>query len=468
MLERHTHVLIIGGGPGGYVAGIRAGQLGLEALLVDSQPMGGTCLNVGCIPSKALLHVAEEFAIATEQATAAPLGVSVSDPSVDLTKAVAWKDQIVHRLNDGVASLLATAGTSVIQGWATVVNGKTVEVQSPDGSQQRITADHLVIATGSRPIELPGIAFSERVISSTEALTLTEVPERLAVIGGGYIGLELGMAFAKFGSHVVVVEAEDRILSAYDKALTDPVADRMAELGMDLKLSTRARSVEGDALQGGGTLTVSGPNGDEAVAADKVLVTVGRKSVVGGTGVENLGLTMNGPFLAVDERCQTSMRNVWAIGDVTGEPMLAHRAMKQGEVAAEAIAGHNSVFDPMAIPAIVFTDPEIVTAGLSPEQAAAEGVEVIVGQFPLQANGRSLTLNAKQGFVRTVAQADDHQIVGLAAVGSGVAELSTAFGLALEMGARLVDIADTIHAHPTIGEGLAESALAALGHALHI
>ena len=204
------------------------------------------------------------------------------------------------------------------------------------------------------------------------------------------------------------------------------------------------------------------------MAADKVLVTVGRKSVVGGTGVENLGLTMNGPFLAVDERCQTSMRNVWAIGDVTGEPMLAHRAMKQGEVAAEAIAGLNSVFDPMAIPAIVFTDPEIVTAGLSPEQAAAEGVEVIVGRFPLQANGRSLTLNAKQGFVRTVAQADDHQIVGLAAVGSGVAELSTAFGLALEMGARLVDIADTIHAHPTIGEGLAESALAALGHALHI
>ena len=462
MLERHTHVLIIGGGPGGYVAGIRAGQLGLEALLVDGQPMGGTCLNVGCIPSKALLHVAEEFATATEQAASAPLGVSVSDPSVDLTKAVAWKDQIVHRLNDGVGSLLAKAGTSVVEGWATVINGKTVEVQGADGFQQRITADHLIIATGSQPIELPNLSYSERVISSTEALTLTEVPERLAVIGGGYIGLELGMAFAKFGSHVVVVEAEDRILSTYDKALTDPVADRMAELGMELKLSTQAKAVEGNAL------LVTGPNGDEAVTADKILVTVGRRPVVVGTGVEHLGLTMNGPFLAVDERCQTSMRDVWAIGDVTGEPMLAHRAMKQGEVAAEAIAGHNSVFDPMAIPAIVFTDPEIVTAGLSPEQAAAEGDEVIVGRFPLQANGRSLTLDANRGFVRTVARADDHQIVGLAAVGSEVAELSTAFGLALEMGARLEDIADTIHAHPTIGEGLAESALAALGHALHI
>ena len=462
MLERHTHVLIIGGGPGGYVAGIRAGQLGLEALLVDGQPMGGTCLNVGCIPSKALLHVAEEFATATEQAASAPLGVSVSDPSVDLTKAVAWKDQIVHRLNDGVGSLLAKAGTSVVEGWATVINGKTVEVQGVDGFQQRITADHLIIATGSQPIELPNLSYSERVISSTEALTLTEVPERLAVIGGGYIGLELGMAFAKFGSHVVVVEAEDRILSTYDKALTDPVADRMAELGMELKLSTQAKAVEGNAL------LVTGPNGDEAVTADKILVTVGRRPVVVGTGVEHLGLTMNGPFLAVDERCQTSMRDVWAIGDVTGEPMLAHRAMKQGEVAAEAIAGLNSVFDPMAIPAIVFTDPEIVTAGLSPEQAAAEGDEVIVGRFPLQANGRSLTLDANRGFVRTVARADDHQIVGLAAVGSEVAELSTAFGLALEMGARLEDIADTIHAHPTIGEGLAESALAALGHALHI
>jgi dihydrolipoamide dehydrogenase len=199
-----------------------------------------------------------------------------------------------------------------------------------------------------------------------------------------------------------------------------------------------------------------------------VLVTVGRRPKIAGTGVEHLGLTMSGPFLAVDERCQTSMHNVWAIGDVTGEPMLAHRAMKQGEVVVEAIAGMNSVFDPATIPAIVFTDPEIVSAGLGPDEAAAQGLDVIVGRFPLQANGRSLTLASERGFVRAVARADDHLIVGLQAVGGSVAELSTAFGLALEMGARLEDIADTIHAHPTVGEGLAESALAALGHALHI
>ena len=471
MNERHTHILIIGGGPGGYVAGIRAGQLGLEAVVVDGQPMGGACLNVGCIPSKALLHVADEFSTATEQATSAPLGVSVTNPTIDLGAAVDWKDGIVTRLNRGVAGLLNKAGTSIIEGWASVVDGKTVEVRGPDGSHQRLTTDHLIIATGSQPIELPNMAFSSPdpqtgepgvVISSTDALRLAEVPDRLAVIGGGYIGLELGMAFAKFGSRVTVVEAEDRILSMYDQGLTAPVADRMRQLGMDVKLSTMARDLDGNRL------LVSGPDGDESIEADKVLVTVGRRPVVAGTGVEHLGLTMSGPFIAIDERCHTSMRNVWAIGDVTGEPMLAHRAMKQGEVAVEAIAGLHSVFDPMAIPAIVFTDPEIVTAGLGPEEAAAEGLDVIVGRFPLQANGRTLTLGSDRGFVRTVARADDHQIVGLQAVGVGVAELSTAFGLAIEMGARLEDIADTIHAHPTVGEGLAESALAALGHALHI
>lgn len=471
MNERHTQILIIGGGPGGYVAGIRAGQLGLEAIVVDGQPMGGTCLNVGCIPSKALIHVSQEFTAARSHANGSPLGISMSEPTVDLATSIAWKDGIVKRLNRGVGGLLAKAGTTVIEGWANVIDGKTVEVTGLDGSQQRITADHLVIATGSEPVELPNIAFSPHgsgsaepgvVISSTGALALQELPERMVVIGGGYIGLELGMAFAKLGTAVTVVEAEDRILAMYDRALTTPVVDRLKELGADLKLSTMAKDLDGN------TLTVDGPAGEETIEADRVLVTVGRKPTIAGTGVEYLGLTMNGPFLAVDDRCETSMHNVWAIGDVTGEPMLAHRAMKQGEVAMEAIAGLNSVFDPVAIPAIVFTDPEIVTVGLGPDEAAAQGLDVIVGRFPLQANGRSLTLASERGFVRAVARADDHLIVGLQAVGGSVAELSTAFGLAIEMGARLEDIADTIHAHPTVGEGLAESALAALGHALHI
>ncbi len=462
MTARHTQVLIIGGGPGGYVAGIRAGQLGLETVVVDGLPLGGTCLNVGCIPSKALIHVADEFAIATDQAKRAPLGISVADPTIDLGQAVAWKDGIVRKLNSGVGRLLAKAHTDVVEGWCTLVDGKTADVTGVDGSTQRITADHVVIATGSEPVALPAIPLGDGVISSTEALALTEVPPRLAVIGGGYIGLELGMAFAKLGSIVTVVEAEPQILPIYDRQLTAPVAKSLTALGVDVLTGTTAVELTDDGL------VVEGSDGRRTIAADTVLVTVGRRPRVSGVGLEHLGLSMNGPFIAIDDRCHTSMRNVWAIGDLTGEPMLAHRAMKQGEVVAEAIAGRPAAFDPTAIPAIVFTDPEIVTVGLSPEQAEADGLDVIVGRFPLQANSRSMTLASDRGFVRAVARADDHLVVGLQAVGRSVAELSTAFGLALEMGARLEDIGDTIHAHPTIGEGLAESALAALGHALHI
>jgi dihydrolipoamide dehydrogenase len=466
MSDRHVHVLIVGGGPGGYVAGIRAGQLGLEALVVDGRPLGGTCLNVGCIPSKALIHAAEEFAAARRQADEAPIGISVTDPRVDLGRVVAWKDGVVARLNAGVAGLLTKAGTSVVEGWASIVDGKTIDVTGTDGSTQRISADHLVIATGSEPIELPGLPFDgERVLSSTEALALTGIPNSLAVVGGGYIGLELGTAMAKLGSSVTVIEAESRILPQYDRGLTAPVATRLADLGVEILTSTRASALAPD----GSGLEVEGPGGSRTVPAERVLVTVGRRPRVAGMGLAHLGLAMDGPFLAVDERCHTSMRNVWAIGDVTGEPMLAHRAMKQGEVVAEAIAGHPTAFEPAAIPAIAFTDPEIVTAGLDPDQAKDRGIEVVVGRFPLSANSRSMTLGAagQRGFVRAVARADDHLIVGLQAAGQGVAELASAFGLAIEMGARLEDVADTIHAHPTIGESVAESAMAALGHALH-
>ena len=442
-------------------------SLGLDAVVVDGQSLGGTCLNVGCIPSKAVIHAAEEYATALEQAASAPLGISVSDPEVDLSKVVAWKDGIVGRLNAGVAGLLAKAGTGVVEGWASVVDGKTVDVTGVDGSSQRISTDHLVIATGSDPVELPGLPFGTagegRILSSTGALALTEVPGTLAVVGGGYIGLELGTALAKLGSSVTVIEAEDRILPQYDKALTAPVSSSLAGHGIEVLTGTLAKGVADEGL------VTAGPDGERTIPADKILVTVGRRPRVAGFGLAHLGLTMRGPFIAIDERCHTSMRQVWAIGDVTGEPMLAHRAMKQGEVVAEAIAGQPAVFDPQAIPAVVFTDPEIVSVGLDPDQARAAGIEVILGRFPLSANSRSMTLGqtGQRGFVRAVARAEDHLIVGLQAVGRSVAELSTAFGLAIEMGARLEDVADTIHAHPTVGESLAESALAALGHALH-
>ena len=473
---KQTQVLIIGGGPGGYVAGIRAGQLGLSVTVVDGQPMGGTCLNVGCIPSKAVIHAADEYAAARAKTDKPEMGISVAGVSVDLTATMAWKDEIVGKLNDGVAGLLKRAGANVIAGRAELIDGKTARVTTNDGEELTIAAEHVVIATGSAPIELRHLPFGETafgaVISSTEALALDEVPERLVVVGGGYIGLELGEAFAKLGSAVTVVEAEDRILPLYDRRLTMPLARKLKSLGVEVLTGARAIGLDPTGL-----LIESGDD-RRTLAADRVLVTVGRHAVTDRWGLENLGLTMNGRFVAIDERCHTSMKNVWAIGDVTGEPMLAHRAMKQGEVVAEAIAGRPAVFDARAIPAIVFTDPEIVSVGLGPDEAAAElgvvGVDVAEGRFSLAANGRSMTLRPDQnaspadaGFFRILARSDNHLVVGIQAVGQGMAEMAAAFGLAIEMGARLEDIADTIHAHPTVGEGLAEASAAALGHAIH-
>jgi dihydrolipoamide dehydrogenase len=328
-----------------------------------------------------------------------------------------------------------------------------------------IRAEFVVIATGSEPVELPFLRFGGPVISSTEALALAKVPQKLVVVGGGYIGLELGIAFAKMGSSVSVVEAEARILPQYDGELTRPVAKRLAELGVNVMTGAKAKglSSKGDAL-----LVETADGSESKVAADKVLVTVGRKPVTEGWGRDEIDLDMDGRFIRIDDQCRTSMRGIHAIGDVTGEPMLAHRAMAQGEMVAEIVAGHKRSWDKRCIPAICFTDPEIVTAGLSPDEARSHGREIKVGQFPFSANGRAMTMLGENGFVRAVARADNNLVLGIQAVGNGVSELSTAFGLALEMGARLEDIAGTIHAHPTQGEGFQEAALKALGHALHI
>jgi dihydrolipoamide dehydrogenase len=283
------------------------------------------------------------------------------------------------------------------------------------------------------------------------------------VVGGGYIGLELGTAFAKLGAKVTIVEALPRILAQYDAELVRPVSRRLAALGIDVLVGAKARglSSKGDAL-----LVETADGKDRKIAADKVLVTVGRRPVTDGWGLEEIDLDMNGRFIRIDDRCRTSMRGIYAIGDVTGEPMLAHRAMAQGEMVAEIVAGHRRNWDKRAIPAICFTDPELVTAGLSPEEAKAQG-EIKIGQFPFSANGRAMTRQGEDGFVRVVARADNHLVLGIQAVGQGVSELSAAFGLALEMGARLDDIAGTIHAHPTQGEAFQEAALKALGLALH-
>jgi dihydrolipoamide dehydrogenase len=462
MKELTCKLLVIGAGPGGYVCAIRAGQLGIDTVIVEALKPGGTCLTVGCIPSKALIHVADEFAKVGAMASGqSHLGIALREPRLDLAQSVAWKDGIVGRLTGGVSGLLGKAGVKVIQGWARFRDGKTVEVETEIGLQV-IRAENIVIATGSRPQELAALPFGGKVLSSTEALALTELPGTLAVVGGGYIGLELGTAFAKLGSKVTVVEAQDRILPLYDQELTRPVARRLQALGVEVLTGALARGLTAEGL----VVEVKGEK--RTLPADQVLVTVGRRPATEGWGLEQLDLTMAGPYLRIDDRCRTSMRGIHAIGDVTGEPMLAHRAMAQGEMVAELVAGHKRAWDRVAIPAVCFTDPEVVSVGLSPDEARAQGQDAITGLFPFRANARAMTLERDDGFVRITARADNHLILGIQAVGAGVAELSGGFALALEMRARLEDVAGTIQAHPTQGEGFLEAALKTLGHALHI
>lgn len=465
MKSQHTTLLVIGGGPGGYVAAIRAGQLGIPTVLVEGERVGGTCLNIGCIPSKALIHVADEYEKATQFANHSALGIRAREPSIDLAQAHRWKQGVVTRLTGGVGSLLKKNGVQVVKGWASIVDGKTVDVARDDGEPLRIACEHLLLATGSVPVELPHLPFGGPVISSTAALDLDPKPQQLVVVGAGYIGLELGIAWRKLGADVAVVEATSRVLPAYDEELTRPVLATLKKLGVVLHLGCTAEGLNAE----GNGLRVRSRNADEYVLpADKVLVAVGRQPRTAGFNLESLQLDMAGRAVKVDEQCRTSMRGVWAIGDLTGEPMLAHRAMAQGEMVAEIVAGHRRKFAPAAIPAVCFTDPEVVAVGQTAEQAQQAGIDTVVSSFPFVGNGRSLSMESAEGFVRVIARKDNHLILGWQAVGKGVSELSAAFCYSLEMGARLEDVAGIIHAHPTLGEAVQESALRALGRAIHI
>lgn len=468
MNPQSTTLLIIGGGPGGYVAAIRAAQLGIATTLIEAEQLGGTCLNIGCIPSKALIHAADEFEKTRHYAGnggESVLGIRVQSPRIDLAQTVRWKDGIVHKLTSGVAALLKKNGVQVVKGWARVIDGKTVEVMRDGGAPLRLICQHLLLAPGSQAVALPNMPFGGSVINSTEALSPSTLPQRLVVVGAGYIGLELGTAYRKLGAEVSVVEALDRVLPAYDEDLSKPVAASLQRLGVKLHLrcTVQGLNANGDAVR------VRNAQGEESeVAADLVLVAVGRRPRTEGWGLEGLMLDMAGRAVKIDDQCRTSMRDVWAIGDLTGEPMLAHRAMAQGEMVAEIIAGKRRHFLPAAMPAVCFTDPEVVVVGHTPQQALQAGLDCINATFPFAANGRAMTIEATDGFVRVVARRDNHQIVGWQAVGRSVSELSAAFCHSIEMGAVLEDVVNTIHAHPTLGEAVQEAALRALGHALHI
>src|SRR3569832_1729762 len=327
-------LLVIGGGPAGYVCGIRAAQLGVPTILVEGVKLGGTCLNIGCIPSKALIHAAEEFEKAKHFANSSSLGIKASTLSIDLAHTVTWKEGIVQRLTGGVGALLKKNGAQVIEGWATILDGKTGEVKAAQ-EVYRISCEHLVIATGSTPTELPFMPFGGVVISSTEALSPKELPKRLVVVGAGYIGLELCMAYRKLGCEVTVMEATDRVLPAYDEELTRPVLAALKKQGVVLHLGCSVQGLS----ESSQALRVRTSQADEfALPADQVLVAVGRKPRTEGFGLETLQLAVAGRAIKVDDQCRTSMRNVWAIGGVTGEPMLAHRGMAQGEMVADIVS----------------------------------------------------------------------------------------------------------------------------------
>ena len=473
--NRKCQVLIVGAGPGGYVAAIRSAQLGLDTIIVEGDKPGGVCLNIGCIPSKAIIHAAERYESLTKHSTEnGHMGISITEkPNLDMKGIVDWKDAIVQRLTKGVEALVKGSGAELINGWATFSSSKQCTVKTNDG-EIIIDAENVIIATGSTHIDLPFMPCDEEfVLSSTGALGLQKLPKKVAIVGGGYIGLELGCALSKLGSEVSIIEGTDSILAIMDKEIRRPLVIWLKKNKVIVHTNSLAR---GTKIKGKGAstkveLTFEKDSEEHKITVDKVLVTVGRSPNSKGWGLENMGIRMDtsGRFIRIDRQCRTSAPGVYAIGDVAGEPMLAHKASSQGEMVAEIISGEKREFDKVAIPAIVFTEPEIVSVGLTPDEAKDRGEVIITGKFPLAANGRALTLEAEKtaGFIRVTARESDHVILGIQAVGSHVAELHGEFVLALEMGALLEDIADTVHAHPTMTEAFHESVLKTLGHAIH-
>ncbi|MFW6448085.1 MAG: dihydrolipoyl dehydrogenase [Halobacteriota archaeon] len=464
-----TDLAVIGAGPAGYVAAIRAGQLDMDVTLVEREAIGGVCLNYGCIPSKALISATDVAQRAREGET---FGVH-ANPAIDLSQMVEWKDGVVDRLTSGVEQLCKANGVNVLEGTATFVDEHTLRVAHGGEGQgaETIQFEQAIIATGSRPIEIPGFAYEDDpVIDSRAALALERVPDDLVIVGAGYIGMELAGVFAKAGADVTVLEMLDTILAGYEADLARPVERRAETLGIDIRLETTAAGWE--PADEGIVVNVE-PVGDaegdaESIPAEKVLVAVGREPVTDTVGLEALGLeTDEDGFIPTDHQMRTEIEHVFAIGDVAGEPMLAHKGSAEGVVAAEVAAGEAAAADFRAVPAAVFTDPEIATVGMTEAEAESAGFEPIVGRFPFTASGRALTTGHSDGFVRIVADDETGFVLGGQVVGPEASELIAEIALAVEFGARLEDVYATIHTHPTLAEAVKEAAENAHGRAIH-
>ncbi|MFC1499395.1 dihydrolipoyl dehydrogenase [Candidatus Zixiibacteriota bacterium] len=464
MASKEYDAVVIGAGPGGYVCAIRLAQLGKKVLCVESHKLGGVCLNYGCIPSKALISTADLYYRIDSSKS---LGITVGERNLDFGATQKFRERVVKRMTGGVKALFESNGIDVLTGMASFRDANTLQVATDEG-EETVAFTDAVIATGSVPFFLKGFEpDGDRVVGSKKALEFEAVPESLLVIGGGYIGLELGIAYAKFGTKVTVIEMMESLLPLSPKNLSTLVEKRCRKLKIDVHLGTAARELEkhDDHV----TLVATGP-GDEELRfdADRLLVTIGRTPNTAGLELQNAGLeTVGRGFIEVDEHRRTAVSNIYAIGDVAGEPMLAHKASKEGLVAAEVIAGLDATYAPKSVPAVIFTDPEVAYVGLSEEEAVEAGFEVTTGEFPFMASGRAAAINHTDGFVKVIGDAKTGVVLGVQIVGPEASDLISEACLAIEAGLTLEDIGHTMHPHPTLGEVVMEAAETALGKAIH-
>src|SRR5690625_2146659 len=455
--------LVVGAGPGGYVAAIRAAQLGQKVTIVDKGALGGVCLNVGCIPSKALITAGQK---AAEAQGIEELGIKAEKVSVDFSKVQEWKDSVVNKLTSGVEGLLKGNKVDIVSGEAYFVDKNTAKVMD-EKNTQTYKFNNCIIATGSTPIEIPSFKFSDRVLDSTGALSLKEIPKKLVVIGGGYVGTELGTAFANFGTEVTFLEGAKDILGGFEKQMTPVVKKRLKKKGVTIVTEAVAKGVE--ETKDGVKVTYEAKGKEETLEADYVLVTVGRKPNTEEIGLEQVGIELDERGrVKTDKQCRTSVDNIYAIGDITAGPPLAHKASYEGKIAAEVISGEKSEIDYIGVPAVAFTEPELATVGLSEQEAKEKGYNVKVGRFPFGANGRALSLNNSDGFLKLVTREEDGLILGGQIAGPNASDMISEIALAVEAGMTAEDIALTIHPHPTLGEITMEAAEAALGRPIHI
>lgn len=462
-------VTVIGSGPGGYVSAIKCAQLGLKTAIIEKEALGGVCLNVGCIPSKAMITATHLLHKA--QHNFADMGIVISGPiKVDMKKLVDWKQSVCNKMSGGVQQLLKGNQVTIIKGTAEFVTTNEISVVSVEGKKESIQSQYFIIATGSRPIEIPGFPFDEKdICSSTGALAFSEIPKKVVTIGGGYIGLEISSYLRKLGTEVTVVEAQTSLLAGVvDPECAQVVSKKLIKSGVEVLFGAKAKGQKKSGKQLEVTVELNGK--DQKISCDKVLVTVGRRPNGDQSGIKKIGVHVDDRgFVKVDAQRRTNIKNIFAIGDICGQPMLAHKASYEGILVAEVIKGHNRVYDPKMVPAVVFTDPEIASAGMTEEEAKQKGYKDLkIAKFPFAANGRAVSMMETEGFVKMIADSKNNILLGVHIVGPEASNIISEAALAIEMGARLEDLALTIHPHPTLGETMMEAAEATLGHAIHI